>query len=90
MGLYRKKPLVIEAFRWTGDAMQQEDPEWAIEALRDGRMWFKADGSGTVRIWVQTREGPLCGSLGDWIIKGIEGELYPCSDSVFAATYEGV
>lgn len=37
---YRKKPVVIEAFKWTGDMNQVEDPEWIIEAIKKGTIWF--------------------------------------------------
>ena len=37
---YRKKPVVIEAFKWTGDIIQKEDPEWIIEAIKDGIVWL--------------------------------------------------
>jgi hypothetical protein len=42
------------------------------------------------RHWVQTLEGPLVVSDGDWIIRGVKGEFYPCKPDIFAATYEAV
>lgn len=90
MGLYRKKPVVIEAFQWAGGPDQPEDPVWIVDAIREGRVWFKEDGGGTVRMWIQTWEGPLCASLGDWVIKGVANELYPCKSDIFAATYDEV
>lgn len=81
MGKYRKKPVVIEAtqyFEW----MRKEDklPEGVyIIAFPNG------DYPGC-----NTLEGPLRVSDGDWIIKGVNGEFYPCMPDIFEKTYERV
>ena len=95
MGFYRKKPVVIEAFRWTGGPDQEEDPVWFLEAMMDGRAFFGVYSGSTsekdrVGIFINTLGGPHEASPGDWIIKGVEGELYLCKDSVFTATYDPV
>lgn len=83
MALFSKKPVVIEAFQWTGGITQTKDPEWIVAAIRagDAEIIFP-----TLRI--KTLEGVMAASPGDWIIKGIKGELYPCKDEIFKATYE--
>lgn len=95
MAKYRKKPVVIEAFQWTGGPDQTEDPIWAIEAIRDGRIVFEGK-SETFCLVVRTLEdgrdwkAKHVASPGDWIIRGIKGELYPCKPDIFKATYEAV
>lgn len=79
MGQYRKKPIVIEAFEWTGQS-PHDWPEWATKvSLLDGR-----------DLVVHTLEGTMRADLGDWIIKGVQGEQYPCKPSIFLATYDPV
>jgi hypothetical protein len=83
MSQYTKNPVTIEAFRWTGGPDQQEDPVWACEAIAAGTIQFVEAGFMSVH----TTEGVMNASPGDWIIRGVEGEIYPCRDSVFQATY---
>lgn len=90
MGIYRKKPVVIEAFQWTGDEKQVEDPLWAIKALKEGTMSFENEGKPNVTISIKTLEGNMEVSRGDFIIKGVEGELYPCKEGIFHKTYSSV
>lgn len=82
---YRKKPIVIEAFQLPC----AEWPEWADNQRRIyGRPLVGdiIDMGQTVEI--HTLEGVMVARLGDWIIKGVKGELYPCKPDIFAATYE--
>ena len=86
MTQYRKKPIVIEAHQlptWDDDL-----PEWLKnnEAIR-----FDRQGPGEiVGAEILTLEGVMTASEGDWIIKGVKGELYPCKPYIFAETYEAV
>jgi hypothetical protein len=82
MPFYRKKPVVIEARQFEPFCPSNFTPlrEWVgpdlvIEPL-----------SGAIH--VHTLEGPMRVSPGDWIIKGVKGEFYPCKPDIFAATYE--
>lgn len=78
---YRKKPVVIEAFKWLTD----EVPDWFREV--SGK--FNMDiGSGS--IFIPTLEGTHEAKKGDWIIKGVKDELYPCKPDIFEMTYEKV
>jgi len=88
MARFRKKPVVVEAFRWTGGPDQEEDPVWAVEAIKAGRMYYQ--GGPEPYMTIETSEGTMRANVGDWIIRGVEGELYPCRPSVFEATYEPV
>lgn len=82
MGKYRKKPIVIEAIQFTGMSSANWD---AIETFCGGDATFIRGG-----LIVATLEGPLHASYGDWIIRGINGEFYPCKPDIFEATYEAV
>lgn len=86
--LARKKPVTIECFKWTGGPDQTEDPEWAVEAIKRGNMYFISDMSGEVHMIIKTLEGKIVADRGDYIIKGVHGELYPCKPDIFAETYD--
>lgn len=77
---YKKKPIVIEAIQWTGNN-DTEVQEFAKLGYRD--IEIKDD-----IIEIETLEGLMKANLGDYIIKGIKGELYPCKPEIFKATYE--
>ncbi|MCO7125104.1 hypothetical protein NIE88_04860 [Sporolactobacillus shoreicorticis] len=83
MAKYRKKPVVIEAFKWTGEPDQIEDPEWIIKAFKTGVAYFEDEV-----FKIHTLEGDHTVSPGDYVIKGISGELYPCKPDIFQKTYE--
>ncbi len=92
---YRKKPIVIEAMQFTGsnsDAIVQ----WAQGGWKDDGIWTKQkliDSDSMKALYflvIQTLEGDMEAAAGDWIIRGVEGEVYPCKNSVFKATYEAV
>lgn len=87
MSLYRKKPVVIEAFRWTGDADQTEDPLWIIDAIKADVVRIGGFGSG-LAMRINTLEGDVFARPGDWIIQGVKGEIYPCKPDIFAETYQ--
>lgn len=78
MSKYRKKPVVIEAVRWTG------------ENTKEINNFAYPNGVHGNRVVIQTLEGVMQGNVGDWIIKGIKGEFYACKPDIFAATYEPV
>ena len=78
---FRKKPIVIEAIKWNGNNF--EDLE-IFNVDRD--IISNPDGTLTIA----TLEGNHTANKGDWIIKGIKGEVYPCKPDIFEATYEQV
>lgn len=90
MAKYRKQPVVVDAFKWTGDVFQQEDPEWAVEAIKEGIVVFNDSGTEQVALLIKTLEGVMRADRGDYIIRGIKGELYPCKPDIFEATYERI
>lgn len=82
---YRKKPIVVDAFRWTGGPDQTEDPEWIIEQIKAGNVAFVVGA-----MIIKTPQKPIVVDAGDYIIRGIKGEIYPCKPDIFEATYEPV
>lgn len=90
MSRWRKKPVVIDAFLWTGGPDQSEDPVWIVEAIKAGVVRFDETETPNVTLQIVTKEGTMTAQQGDWIIRGVQGELYPCKPDIFAATYEAV
>lgn len=85
---YRKKPVVIEAIKFDGENYY-ELIEWAHRGLPEiANSILVKDIGGT--IGVRTLEGQMTAVKGDWIIKGVKGEFYPCKPDIFEATYEKV
>lgn len=88
---YRKKPVIIEAFKWTADEDQLEDPIWICEAIRKGEAWIDRDRhGGIITMKIKTLEGLMRANIGDYIIQGVNGEIYPCKPDIFEKTYEKV
>ncbi len=86
VGSYRKKPVVIEAFRFDGTPPDATNAE-SIIGWMGGGVILRLDGDD-LAISIRTLEGNMRADLGDWIIKGVEGEFYPCKPNIFAKTYE--
>lgn len=87
MGKFRKKPVVIDAWCNTEDLPHRSlMPEWLKEAERAGVVRFSERYHG--HFTIKTREGVMRADYGDWIIRGVKGELYPCKPDIFEATYE--
>jgi hypothetical protein len=80
MGHYRKKPVVIEAVQLPVAVA----PAWLADAMDAGKVTLYSAGDA----FIQTLEGQLHALPGDWIIRGIKGELYPCKPDIFAESYE--
>jgi hypothetical protein len=82
---WRKKPVVIEAVRLplAGEDVPYRTTLWLMENLPEGWSGTRDEG-----IDIPTLEGLMHANPGDWIIKGVKGEFYPCKPDIFAATYE--
>lgn len=86
---YRKKPVVIEAFHWVeGEATSNGMPPWLTKAVFSGDVRVDINDSGDLKSYIRTLEGVMEASVGDYIIKGVKGELYPCKPDIFEATYD--
>jgi len=86
MSRYRKKPVVIEALKYQAELGNNRVMNWL--ALHEANIagWLFHDGE----ITIPTLEGKLKVSDGDWIIKGVKGEFYPCKPDIFEITYDSV
>lgn len=77
---YRKKPVVIEAVQWTGD----NETELALFMNKA----FRKNPKNCYELEIPTLVGLMTAKTGDYIIKGVKGEFYPCKPDAFAMTYE--
>ena len=77
---WRKKPVVIDAMQWDGTNLGE-----LREFFGAFQNWGIADSE---YVLIQTLEGEHTANPGDWIIKGVKGEFYPCKPEIFALTYE--
>ena len=82
MAKYQKKPVIIEAIQWTGD--NYEEVKWFIPNTILARKNAKGE------LAIGTLEGVMTASKGDFIIRGVHGEYYPCKPDIFEETYEKV
>lgn len=85
---YRKKPVVIDAIRLAADHLE-DDVDASAEAFVAfmGEAEFEFDDAA---VYIHTLEGTMRADVGDWIIRGVKGELYLCKPDIFEATYEPV
>lgn len=80
MQQYRKKPVVVEAIQWDGSI----DSAYDIQEWAKGKIDFSKGRVAEIK----TLEGIMTASPNDWIIKGVQGEFYPCKPGIFAETHE--
>ena len=90
---YRKKPVVIDAIKWTGDNLRAvicfTDGPPDTRSSHAGMMWETyEDLVHREGLKIYTLEGTMNADVGDYIIRGVKGEFYPCKPDIFAATYE--
>lgn len=89
MAKYRKRPVEVEAFQILMGTMRKRDyPQWFADAIASGVVYQKANPDYPVECTIRTLEGEMDANLGDYIIKGVNGELYPCKPDIFDKTYE--
>lgn len=89
---YRKKPVIIEAVQWTGLNLEEIKAFVGASLQYDIIDTAYEIGKGTpfVNMTIQTLEGDLECTKGDFIIRGVNGEFYPCKPDIFEKTYERV
>ena len=100
MPKYRKKPVEIEAFQMTKERRwdNSEWPSWLSQAWQkeptEAGCLYCIDDDGLVapgeRLCITTLEGAHAVTFGDYIIQGVQGEIYPCKPDIFEQTYEAV
>lgn len=91
MSKYRKKPVIVEAFQYDGNILIDTNgktniPQWIVQAFKDKILYYGTQG----HLFVQTLEGTMIVSKNDYIIQGVNGELYPCKPDIFEKTYERI
>lgn len=79
---YKKKPVVIEAVQFDGT---DKSVNWLLPQLKSGEI-----GRATNKLYIKTLEGTMTAHKGDYIIRGVNGEFYPCKPDIFKKTYERV
>lgn len=94
MAKFRKKPIVIEAFQLTYDVAKGKEsiPEWAAYDEKEGKIkvQFTDKIHNSQHALISTLEGEMRANANDWIIQGVNGEIYPCKPDIFEKTYEKV
>ena len=97
---FRKRPIVIEAFQMTKERLTKERrwdnsewPDWLHQAWnaelgKPGSLFVDQTTPTGADLRIETLEGDHHITWGDWIIRGVKGELYPCKPDIFEATYE--
>ena len=90
---FRKKPITVEAFQMTRD-VETIAPSWFMEAVMEGKVYINhslVDGHALVYgCTIETPGGRLKARIGDYVVQGVDGELYPCKADIFRKTYERV
>lgn len=87
---FRKKPVVIEAMQWTGMNEKQIIDFCTREGARESCARMRRVSDDMEVMFITTLEGEHCAKDGDWIIKGVHEEFYPCKPDIFQKTYERV
>lgn len=83
---FRKKPVVIEAVRFDGSNFD----EIADFVMENGSQDVSGQMAGDIHLVIHTLEGDMRANVGDWIIRGVQNEFYPCAADIFEQTYERV
>ena len=90
---YRKAPVLVDAFKFTDD-VEFIAPDWFTQAVVDETVFIdRSLDNGHVHIYgctIENPDGRMKAKLGDYIIRGIYGEIYPCKADIFLKTYEPV
>ena len=86
---YRKKPVEIEAIQWNGEKVQ-EIVDFVGNSCTVDMLQYSNTDRPIYTLVIHTLEGNMTANAGDFIIKGVKGEFYPCKPDVFEQTYEEV
>lgn len=98
---YRKKPVIIDAFHYSQEYLNGQGvvptPKWIVDAFELGVLYYDKPTYRLSQIteipllyelYIKTLEGNMKVSINDYIIKGVQDEIYPCKPDIFKATYE--
>ncbi len=90
MGKFRKKPVVIEAVQLRWDTWNEMCEFAGVGKISDGKPEGVMGPDNAIGLSIPTLEGVMLAGENDWIIRGINNELYPCKPDIFEKTYEAV
>jgi hypothetical protein len=92
MAQYRKKPVVIEAIQWDGNNFDdiKDFADSKVRCPTYDEYCINVYGEDKTTLLIYTLEGTMIASKGDFIIKGVKGEFYPCKPDIFEETYEKI
>lgn len=82
---FRKKPVVVDAFIWDGSDLATTHPDWFFKEVCENNIII-VDNKPNIK----TLEGMMVANIGDYIIRGVKGEIYPCKPDIFELSYEPV
>lgn len=85
---FRKKPVVIEAIQWDGKLETLAEIVLFVLPRRAVMPLESSNGKEAAKLYIETLEGDMKAEVKDWIIKGVQGECYPCKPDIFDKTYE--
>ena len=88
MALYKNKPVILDAFKWTGTPNQTEDPIWMVTAIASGKASFANLGTNRVSMTIFAAEGSLQALPGDYIAQDSEGRIHIFPPALFEKQFE--
>ena len=87
---YRQKPIIVKAWRWNGDQNLSGAPDWIQSAYETGKIQITSDYKDQTYMTIYKTHGNLRVYSGDYVIKGVQGGIYPCKADTFHAAHESV
>lgn len=96
MTRYIKKPIPVEAFQYDGDLVNRYGksyvPQWFMKEFNKKNAYYDSlsENEHPCELFIKTLEGSMHVSVGDYVIKGIHGEIYPCKKEIFEESYDKV
>lgn len=91
MARFVKRPVEVEARRWTGDNFDELFGWGTVDgSVLKAKILQAGAGKDPTKLCIETLEGNIIASVDDWIIKGVKGEFYPCKPDIFDETYQRV
>ncbi len=88
MALYKNKPVILEAFKWTGEPDQTEDPVWLVTAIASGKASFANLGTSRVSLVIFAAEGAIQALPGDFIARDSEERIHIFPPAIFEKQFE--
>lgn len=86
MARFRKRPIVVEAVQIEARWFREDTDQRTLEAPGNAQEVYI--DRGWRMVYVRTPEGTMRAKVGDWLIRGVAGEIYPCAEGIFRKTYE--